>query len=182
MANCSTTRTETPVGGHVGDRLVELADDQRGQAHRQLVDEEDRRVGAEPAGEGQHLLLAARQRAGQLLAALARGGGTAVKATSVRRSSDAPQEAATRRLSATLRFGNTDRPSRMWQTPSRASTSAPAPLRWRPSTWRQPRVGVEQPAHDAEGRGLAGAVRAEQGGDLPRRTAMSTPWSTSMRP
>ena len=47
--------------------------------------------------------------------------GKRVKATSASRSSGAPQAAATVRLSATLRFGNTDRPSRTWQMPMRAS-------------------------------------------------------------
>ena len=57
-------------------RLVELVDDQRRQAHRQLVDEQHARVGAEAAGQGEHLLLAARQRAGQLRAPLLEHAGT----------------------------------------------------------------------------------------------------------
>ena len=73
-ANCSTTRIDTPSAGDVGDELVQLLDDERGQAHRQLVEQQQRRVGGEGAGHRQHLLLAARQRAGELADALAQPG------------------------------------------------------------------------------------------------------------
>ena len=73
-ANCSTTRIDTPLCGDLGDDLVELLDDQRGQAHRQLVEEQQRRVDGEAAGHRQHLLLAAGHRAGQLVAALPEAG------------------------------------------------------------------------------------------------------------
>ena len=52
----------------VRDDLVQLFDDDRRQPHRQLVEEEQRGVGGEPAGHRQHLLFAARQRAGELAA------------------------------------------------------------------------------------------------------------------
>ena len=42
--------------------------------------------------------------------------------------------------------------------------------------------GGEQAAHDPEHGRLAGAVRAEQRGDARDVTAMSTPWTTSIRP
>src|SRR5689334_23984625 len=50
--------------------LVQLLDDDRREAHRQFVDEQHRRVGGECPRHRQHLLLAARQRAGGLLASL----------------------------------------------------------------------------------------------------------------
>jgi hypothetical protein len=56
------------VAGDVGNVLVELLDEDRGEAHRELVDEEHGRVGRERAGHREHLLLAARQRSGRLLA------------------------------------------------------------------------------------------------------------------
>ena len=77
--------------GDLGDGLVELADDERRQAHRQLVDEEHGRVGAEAAGQGEHLLLAARQRAGQLRAG-APAAGEQREGHLASRSSDAPHD------------------------------------------------------------------------------------------
>ena len=49
------------VGGDPADRLEELLDDQRGQAHAQLVDEQDLRLLDERPGHREHLLLATRQ-------------------------------------------------------------------------------------------------------------------------
>ena len=63
--------------GDLGDDLVEALDDDRREAHRELVDHEHGRVDDERAGERQHLLLTARQRAGELLAPFARAAGTA---------------------------------------------------------------------------------------------------------
>ena len=40
--------------------LVELLDDQRREPHRQLVEQQQRRIGRERTGEREHLLLAAR--------------------------------------------------------------------------------------------------------------------------
>ena len=57
--------------GYAGHLAVEPLDRQRGQAHRQLVEHQHRRVGGQAAGQRQHLLLAARQRAGQLAAPVA---------------------------------------------------------------------------------------------------------------
>src|SRR6266508_4951453 len=57
--------------GEVGDALVELGDDDRGETHRQLVEQEQRGIGSERSGHRQHLLLAAGHRAGELVASLA---------------------------------------------------------------------------------------------------------------
>ena len=51
-----------PTGiGRLTHRLQEALHDERGEAHGQLVCEQDLRVPAECPGEGEHLLLAARQ-------------------------------------------------------------------------------------------------------------------------
>ena len=58
------------VGGDLADGVVELVDDQRRQPHRQLVEQQQGRVGGQRPRHREHLLLAARQRAGQLAAPL----------------------------------------------------------------------------------------------------------------
>ena len=67
-ANCSTRRIDRPPEASSRHLLVELADHERGQAERELVEEEELRVGGEGPGQGEHLLLPARERARQLLA------------------------------------------------------------------------------------------------------------------
>ncbi len=52
----------------LADDLVELVDDDRGQAHGELVEQQDLGIGRQRPGHGEHALLAARQRARQLLA------------------------------------------------------------------------------------------------------------------
>jgi hypothetical protein len=47
--------------GDLGHLLVEPPDDQRGQAHGQLVEQQHGRVGGQAPGQGEHLLLAAGQ-------------------------------------------------------------------------------------------------------------------------
>ena len=54
----------------LGDGLEDLAGDQRGEAERRLVQQEKPRAGHERAADGEHLLLAARERAGGLTAPL----------------------------------------------------------------------------------------------------------------
>ncbi len=63
-----------PVAGQLGDPLVELLDDERGEPHRQVVEHQQRRVRRQRARHRQHLLLATRQRAGELVAALVQAG------------------------------------------------------------------------------------------------------------
>jgi hypothetical protein len=58
----------------VGDALVELFDDERCEAHRQLVEQQHRRVGGDRTGHREHLLLASRQRPGELVPSLAEAG------------------------------------------------------------------------------------------------------------
>ena len=45
--------------GQLRDDFVQAGDDERGQAHRDLVEQQDLGVGDQRAREGQHLLLAA---------------------------------------------------------------------------------------------------------------------------
>ena len=164
-ANCSTMRIETPSAGHGGDALVELLDDDRGETHRQLVEQEQRGVGGDRPGHGEHLLLATRQRAGHLLAALLQ-----------------PRELG-ERLVLQLR----ERGAGMGEHPEvlgdgEVREDAPAlgheahpgpgqrvgarPLHLATADQQLPAGRHDLPAADPEGRGLAGAVGAEQGVDL----------------
>ena len=59
-----------PLAGDRADDLVEVLDDERREAHRELVEQQHLRVGRHGAGHREHLLLAARQRARELLAPL----------------------------------------------------------------------------------------------------------------
>ncbi len=63
-----------PLAGQGPDQLVELVDDQRGQAHGKLVEQQDLGPGHQRPGDGQHLLLAPGQGPGHLLAALLQTG------------------------------------------------------------------------------------------------------------
>ena len=64
-------------GGDGGDLRVELLDDERRQPHRELVEHEQRRLGGQTTGEGEHLLLTAGQRAGHLACDARRAAGSA---------------------------------------------------------------------------------------------------------
>ena len=63
------------LGGHqLADQLVELGHHQRGQPHGDLVQQQQLGVGVEGPGDGQHLLFAPGEPAGQLPVALAEDG------------------------------------------------------------------------------------------------------------
>ena len=79
------------LAGDAGHDVVELADDERGQAHRQLVEEQQAGVGGQAAGHGEHLLLAARQRAGQLVDRAPRAGGSGRRPAARRRPRRTPR-------------------------------------------------------------------------------------------
>src|SRR3954465_10233294 len=55
---------------HLPDDVVELLDDQRGQPHRQLVEQQQRRLHRESSRQREHLLLASGHRPRDLTAAL----------------------------------------------------------------------------------------------------------------
>ena len=146
--------------GQIAHLLVQLLDDQRRQAHRQLVEQQHRRVGRQAPGQGEHLLLAARQRARPPGRAARRGGGSARRRRPRCRRRAARAWVAMRRFSRTVRFGKMPRPSGTRHSPARARSSARAPLTRRPATRTSPPVGGCRPARTLQGRGLAGAVRA----------------------
>jgi hypothetical protein len=150
--------------GDVGDDLVELGDDERGQAHRQLVDEEHGRVGAEAAGQGQHLLLAARQGAGQLPAPLPQAGEQREGHLA-----DPLQRGAARRRHAQVVV---DAEVREHRTALADVAHADAGQLVGGGAVEVAALHVaaaaprgQQAAEDVERGGLAGAVRPEQGGD-----------------
>jgi hypothetical protein len=68
---CSTSTIDWPCAFSFGDGAADLGDDERGEAPRRLVEEQQPRVPHERAPDREHLLLAARERAGVLLGALA---------------------------------------------------------------------------------------------------------------
>ena len=61
LAFCSTSRT---------DDVEDLLDEQRREAHRGLVEQQELRTAHEGTAHGEHLLFAARERAGRLILAL----------------------------------------------------------------------------------------------------------------
>ena len=67
---CSTSKDGDAVRPQRTDQVEDRLDDLRREAERGLVEQQELRLGHERAGDGEHLLLAARQRAGELLAAL----------------------------------------------------------------------------------------------------------------
>ena len=69
-AFCSTSRMAAPSSWMRCDGLEDVLDQVRREAHGGLVQQQDARLGHQRPAHGQHLLLAARQRAGDLRAAL----------------------------------------------------------------------------------------------------------------
>ena len=74
VTNCSTSSTVIPWRRELRHQLVELAHDERSQAHRELVEQEDARIGDEGPRDGEHLLLAAGEGARHLTAPLLQPG------------------------------------------------------------------------------------------------------------
>src|SRR5437870_9840867 len=62
------------VRGDPPDDRVQLLDDLRCETHRDLVQEEQPRLGGDGPGQREHLLLAARERSGELFTALLQRG------------------------------------------------------------------------------------------------------------
>ena len=158
----STSRTAQPRVAQLDDRLHHRVGGERREAERRLVgDEHLRRVG-ERGRQAQHLLLAAGEQAGDLLAPFGRGSGTARSAcwrsVGSRRS--------TVRFSSTVRPGKMPRASGTRSRPSRApSERRRRAVMSRPSSSTVPSVGVDHAGGDRAERRLAGAVGAEQRDD-----------------
>ena len=160
-ANCSTTRIDTPSLRDVRDDLVQLLDDDRRQPHRQLVEQEQRRVGREPARHREHLLLAARQRARELRCAVRRGAGSARTRSPRSSRSDRPGERRHAEVLAdgqvredALAFGD-EAEAGARELVGRGAVDAPAGDEQVAGGRRH------QAARDLQRRRLPGAVRAE---------------------
>jgi hypothetical protein len=109
------------VAVELADDLEDLLDVERRQAERGLVEQQQLRPAHQRAGDRQHLLLAARQRAGALLAALFRIGKSAnMRLRSTASSSGRPCTAPICRFSITVMRGKMRRPSGTSAMPRRA--------------------------------------------------------------
>ena len=108
-------------GVHLVHDLDELADDGRRQAERELVDEQQLRVGDERLADGEHLLLAAGEVAGELVDALGEAREQLEHPLLGRGDRGAGRlrlvQQARRRLSRTVSDGNVLRPPGMSTTP-----------------------------------------------------------------
>ncbi len=69
MAFCSTSKIAIPARIQLADHREYFLHDQRRKAERRFVEQEQFRSRHQRAGQSEHLLLSARERAGQLLAA-----------------------------------------------------------------------------------------------------------------
>ena len=67
---CSTISIVRPLARSFSSGLPDLRDDQRREAEKRLVEEQQARLAHQRAADRQHLLLAAGQRSGGLLAPL----------------------------------------------------------------------------------------------------------------
>ena len=143
------------VHHHVHD----LLHDQRRQADGRFVQQQHARMGDQGAADGDHLLLAAGQRAGQLLAPLRQYREQRVDAFQLAREIGAAAEGvgAQARLSSTFIEANSER----------FSGTRHMPRRTRSSTGVLPRAGLQQ--HLAGARGQGAHQRLEQGGLCRRR-------------
>ena len=167
LTYCSTTITAQPVlGRDLPDRGEEALDDHWCETHAQLVDQEHLRSLDQRTRDGEHLLLAARQRTGVELPAFVAARGRA--RTSIRARSS-PRCPATRRFSSTVSVVNSSRLS------GTRTTSGPValPLRRRFGERRRrlrsaPPCAGRSPARVNRSVVLPGAVRTEDRVDRAR--------------
>ena len=119
---CSTSSMVTPARFSSASVRKIVLHDERREAERGLVEEQQLRPRHQRAGERQHLLLAAGQRAGLLVHALAQDREEVVDALAVLGDAGAVAHARRRRAAGSPpRSGEpkTRRPSGQWATPSR---------------------------------------------------------------
>ena len=163
---------QLPVAADLDDALENGVDDGGREAHRRLVQHEQLRRRGEPAADGDHLLLAARQRAGKLLAPLSPARETASGCSRGSGSSRAGRQsvqAPISRFSSTDRLGKTCRPSGTWAMPRCGRSGGVTLARSWPSKMMRPR-GRRHGARDGlEQRRLAGAVGADDRDELAVR-------------
>ena len=155
------------VGDAPHDRQQALDDDRR-QPEAHLVDEQALRLRRQRPGHRQHLLLAARQQAGE--AVLQRDQGREHLHRPVvgdLRAWPGRSSGPRRMFSLTVRSKNSERSSATWARPRRGIVyGALARRPSSPSTRDGPLDRAQQPGDRQQRRRLAGAVRAEQGDDL----------------
>ena len=110
FTDCSTSTIVVPPALSVADGLEQPLDHHGGEAERELVDQQHAGLEHEGPAEGEHLLLAARQRAGRLLRAGRGARGTARAPRSSRSATSArlrrKVHAPARRFSSTVSDGN----------------------------------------------------------------------------
>ena len=106
----------------VGDDLEDLLDDERGEPERRLVEQQQFWPAHQRARDGEHLLLAARQRAAALVRGALLGAGRSRRHARARRRSRHARRtrAPSRRFSATVMREKMRRPSGDCAMPSRA--------------------------------------------------------------
>ena len=154
------------LGGDPAQRLADLADDDRREPERRLVEQQQPRPRHQRAADRQHLLLAAAEQAGALVEPLAQDREQLEDVASRCRA----RARRTRRgagSAPTVRSANTRRPSSVWAMPRATSRAASARRVERPSKRMSPldhgaAVVGEQAADGAQQRRLAGAVGAQQ--------------------
>ena len=154
------------------DQREHLLDQQRRQAERRLVEDQQLRLGHQAAADREHLLLAARQRAGALAPAARRGAGRC--RTRARGSARAVRgrggSSRGRGFRRTVMLGKMRRPSGTWIRPRATIADGCARSIGCCSKRIAPRHGRSTPRDRAVERGFAGAVRAEHRDDLARRS------------
>ena len=145
--------------------------DQRRKAERRLVEQHQPRPQHQGAADRQHLLLAARERAGLLHPALPSAAENSRRRARCRAAISARSRrviAPSCRFSSTVSRENVPRPSGTCAMPSRTMSSVARPLIALAVEADSPR-GADHAGERAQRRGLAGAVGAEQRGDAAVR-------------
>ena len=159
---CSTRMVETPRLAQRADRLADLRDHRRHQTLGRLVEQQHLRLEAERPRHGQHLLLAAGQRAGALAEPFAQ---QREKREHARRASPRPCRAPSGRSRGSRRRQLGEQPPALRHIGDAglaAPHAAAAPVSSRSPSRIEPAARRDQ-AHDRlEQRRLAGAVAAEQ--------------------
>ena len=170
LAFCSTSTTVVPWRVDLLDDREDLLDEDGREAQRRLVEEQEARAGHQRPADGQHLLLAARQRAALLRhRSLSRG-------NSVEHPLDARRRCRLRsrvkapiwRFSRTVSREKIRRPSGACPMPSSTSSWAAVCEMSSPSKKTAALARVEQARDRLQRRRLARAVGADERDDLAR--------------
>ena len=135
------------------------------EAHRRLVQHQQIRRRGQPAADRQHLLLAARQRPGELIAPLGEDGNSSRCARRPLPGGRPAGIAPISRFSMTVSEAKTWRPSGTWAMPSCARSRAGRQQVLLPSNMIVPAAG-DHAGNRLEQRCLAGAVRSDDGDEL----------------